>query len=488
MKLSKEEATQQHDQTPEKQNLSPHQLCRDLKKNAKLKISLFVWEGFFRRLQGVSWESQCLTLSAESEFHRNWLQDHYQLLLNELATEVVGAQTTVTLSHAPQSHVEAQESEKSELAKGQCSTEKAPEPKAELIDMPRPQSHRTNIPNRLNGRYTFDNFIPGPANQMAYAACQAVVEHPGSQYSPLFLFGSSGMGKTHLLHAIGHATLAKTPKARVVYMSTEEWVNEYILSIREKRFEAFRAKYRRSVDLLLIDDIQFLAGKSASQDAFFHTFNELHEAHRQIVVTADKYPHQIEGLEERLRTRLSWGLVADLRMPSVETRIAILHRKAQLCGVALEHEVLEYLATHISSSVRELEGALLRLSAFAALTGQPVALGDARAYLKPLLRKASERITVNKVIDLVASYFDIRKEDLLGRSRQRQIVLARQVAMTLCRVHLEKSLPEIGRAFGGRDHSTVLSSIRKIKAAKENDISLQTTWRRLEKALLDTEE
>ncbi len=486
MILPKEEMTQSPQQACEKQNLSVEQRCKSLKRAAKEKISLFVWEGFFRQLRGVSWSSNVLTLSAESEFHGNWLRDHYQAMLDELLSAECQEKATVVLVHQPQLHVEPIV-EAPEPVPPLLPHEEEETVAADLIDLPRPQARPIQRPTRLNGRYIFDNFVPGPANQMAYAACQAVVEHPGSQYSPLFLFGSSGMGKTHLLHAIGHATLARNPKARVLYMSTEEWVNEYILSIREKRFDAFRAKYRRDVDLLLIDDIQFLAGKSASQDAFFHTFNELHEAHRQIVVTADKYPHEIEGLEERLRTRLSWGLVADLRMPDIETRIAILDRKAQLCGVTLEREVLEYLGTHISSSVRELEGALLRLSAFSALTSQPVGLADARAYLKPLLRKASERITVDRVIDLAASYFDVRKEDIVGKSRQRQITLARQVAMTLCRVHLEKSLPEIGRAFGGRDHSTVLSSVRKIKSAKEKDISLQTTWRRLEKALLDTE-
>lgn len=461
-------------------------MCHQLIGAARLRLSLFVWEGFFRPLKPVSCENGTLTLSAHSEFHCNWLKDHYQPLLDELCAEETGGLGVVNLVHRPELHVK----DETDVAIEAPSDLKGQPPStadAELLPLTRSKPDAPKPQTRLNGRYIFDNFVPGPANQMAYAACQAVVEHPGSQYSPLFLFGSSGMGKTHLLHAIGHATLARNPKARVVYMSTEEWVNEYILSIREKRFDAFRAKYRRDVDLLLIDDIQFLAGKSASQDAFFHTFNELHEAHRQIVVTADKYPHEIEGLEERLRTRLSWGLVADLRMPDIETRIAILDRKAQLCGVTLEREVLEYLGTHISSSVRELEGALLRLSAFSSLTGQPVGLADARSYLKPLLRKASERITVNKVIDLAASYFDVRREDLLGKSRQRQITLARQVAMTLCRVHLEKSLPEIGRAFGGRDHSTVLASVRKIKANKEKDIGLQTTWRRLEKALLNTE-
>ena len=272
-------------------------------------------------------------------------------LFKEQLQSITGRETDIQFIHAPEQHLD---SEVEDIPSASVEQEA---PVSEPITLPpRPSAPPPKLATRLNSRYTFENYVPGPANQMAYAACQAVVEQPGSQYSPLFLFGSSGMGKTHLLHAIGHATLLKNPNARVVYMSTEEWVNEYIMAIREKNFDAFRAKYRRSVDLLLIDDIQFLAGKSASQDAFFHTFNEIHEAHRQIVVTADKYPHQIEGLEERLRTRLAWGLVADLRMPDIETRMAILDRKAQLCGVRLEKDVLEYLSTHISSSVRELEG------------------------------------------------------------------------------------------------------------------------------------
>ena len=483
MVVSEKERLFSGTKSSENQESNAQNLCERIQTKAKSKMSLFVWEGFIRRIKGVSFESDCLTLSAESDFHKDWLHDHYQNFFEEQITALLSRPVSVLFVHAPEHHSETEVAESLE-------PDGFPEPESALIEMPQrtPDRPMVSAPTRLNSRYTFDNYVPGPANQMAHAACQAVVEQPGSQYSPLFLFGSSGMGKTHLLHAIGHATLLRNPKARVVYMSTEEWVTEYIQAIREKNFDAFRAKYRRSVDLLLIDDIQFLAGKTASQDAFFHTFNEIHQAHRQIVVTADKYPHQIEGLEERLRTRLAWGLVADLRMPDIETRMAILDRKAQVCGVTLEKDVLEYLSTHISSSVRELEGALLRLSAFSALTGEPVGLKDARAYLRPLLRRASERITVDKVVDLVANYFDIKPEDLLGKSRQKQISLARQIAMTLCRVHLEKSLPEIGRAFGGRDHSTVLSSIRKIKKNKENDVGLQATWRRLEKALLNTEE
>jgi chromosomal replication initiator protein len=483
MVLSEKERLLSEENVPENQEDNAQILCERIKQKAKLKMSLFVWEGFIRRIQGVSFEGDCLTLSAESDFHKDWLHNHYQNFFEEHITAIASKPVSVLFVHLPKYHLESEVSVASE-------PEGLLEPEPTLIELPRRSVLRpvAPAPTRLNSRYTFDNYVPGPANQMAHAACQAVVEQPGSQYSPLFLFGSSGMGKTHLLHAIGHATLLRNPKARVVYMSTEEWVTEYIMAIREKNFDAFRAKYRRSVDLLLIDDIQFLARKTASQDAFFHTFNEIHQAHRQIVVTADKYPHQIEGLEERLRTRLAWGLVADLRMPDIETRMAILDRKAQVCGVTLEKDVLEYLSTHISSSVRELEGALLRLSAFSALTGEPVGLKDARAYLRPLLRRASERITVEKVIDLVAHYFDMKPDDLLGKSRQKQVSLARQIAMTLCRVHLEKSLPEIGRAFGGRDHSTVLSSIRKIKKNKESDVGLQTTWRRLEKALLNSEE
>jgi chromosomal replication initiator protein len=318
---------------------------------------------------------------------------------------------------------------------------------------------------------------------MAFAACTAVAEHPGARYSPLFLFGSTGLGKTHLLHAIGHEALARHPSLRVAYLSAEQWVNEYITDIHERRFEDFRRRYRDGCDLLLIDDVQFLAGKNASQDEFFHTFNALYEAHKQIVVTSDRYPHEIAGLEERLKTRLQWGLVADVQPPEIETRIAILEQKAHALGCALPLDVGEFLASHITTSIRELEGALVRLSAFASITREPITLAQAKEQLRPVLAMRGAEVTVGRVIDVVAAYYGLRAKDLIGPSRQRQVTRARQVAMYLVRQQLQRSLPEIGRAFGDRDHTTVLASVKKIDQLKEADAGVQAVLSRLSQSL-----
>lgn len=335
----------------------------------------------------------------------------------------------------------------------------------------------------LNPRYTFDSFITGHSNRMAYASCQAVAEHPASKYSPLFLFGSTGLGKTHLLHAIGNALLQSHPRLRIVYMSAEEWVNEYIKEIRQQRFDDFRARYRGGCDILLLDDIQFLAGKDASQDEFFHTFNSLYASGRQIVVTSDRYPHEIEGLEERLKTRLQWGLIADVQPPEMETRVAILQQKADALGLTMTEELAHYLASHISRSVRELEGALHRLQAYAHLTGEVMTLERAREQLRGVVGVQAGAVTVDAIMRAVGAYYDVKPADMKSKSRQRQLTLARQVAMYLARKHLGASLPELGRAFGGRDHTTVLSSVRKVASLLATDAGMQAVVGRIERTL-----
>jgi chromosomal replication initiator protein len=289
-----------------------------------------------------------------------------------------------------------------------------------------------------------------------------------------------GLGKTHLLHDIGLRAKETNPTLKVLYLSAEQWVNSYIQAIRERQFDSFRHRYRNGCDILLIDDIQFLAGKDASQDEFFHTFNCLHEAKKQIVVTSDKYPHEIDGLEERLQTRLSWGLIADIRPPEIETRIAILHKKSENLAVKLPADVLDFLATNVTSSVRELEGALVRLAACSTFSKDAITISQTREILAPVIKRKNIIISWQKVCDAVANYYDLRSADIVGNSRQRQVVFARQVAMALCRSMLTMSLPEIGRVFGGRDHSTVLSSLRKIDALKRVDVSMQSVLQKLE--------
>lgn len=462
------------------------------------RLSLFVWQGFFEPLKLISFNDDTLTLAAPSLFHRDWIQDHYLIEILEACNSVLGRKVEVVLvfdsTLAPED--KASDAEMlMETAKVAAPVAPAPPPSLPASILPLRHSSSDDASARfeisstpLNPLYSFDTFVPGPSNHMGFAACNAVAEQPGSQYSPLFLFGPVGIGKTHLLHGIGLHALAQNPNARIVYMSAEQWVNAYIQAIRERRFEAFRKRFRTGCDILLIDDIQFLAGKDASQDEFFHTFNSLYQTHKQIVVTSDKYPHEIEGLEERLKTRLSWGLIADIRPPEVETRIAILHRKAESCGIKLPQDVAHYLAAQISSSVRELEGALLRLSAFVTVTKADITLAHAKEYLSPVFRRGTGSVTPERICEYVAAYYDLRSVDLKGSSRQRQVVIARQVAMSLCRSQLALSLPEIGRLFGGRDHTTVLASLRKVDELRESDIGVQSVLARLEKNLVASDD
>lgn len=457
------------------------------------RMSLFSFRGFLEPLRprelrrnGSAAE---LVLLAPTAFARDWARDHYGAELSEIGAALMGSPIQVVIEHEPALYdvvpalAEAAAAEAPVEAPAPSTSmpavEPAPPRSAPVVAF-RPREGR---PSRLNPKYTFESFVTGPSNRMAFAACTAVAEQPGARYSPLFLFGGTGLGKTHLLQAIGNEALARHPHLRVVYLSAEQWVNEYISDIHERRFDDFRRRYRDGCDLLLIDDVQFLAGKNASQDEFFHTFNALYEAHKQIVVTSDRYPHEIAGLEERLKTRLQWGLIADVQPPEIETRIAILQQKAHALGCALPLEVAEYLASHITTSIRELEGALVRLSAFSSITREPITLVQAKEQLRPVLAMRGAEVTIGRVIDVVAAYYGLRAKDVVGPSRQRQVTRARQVAMYLVRHHLGRSLPEIGRAFGDRDHTTVLASVTKIHGLKDSDVGVQAVLGRLSQSL-----
>ena len=460
----------------------PADLFSETLQSLKRRLSLFVWQGFFEPLSFVSLEQDTLTLSTPSAFHKDWVQNHYLVDLQESASKTFGRALKIKLA------------EGAEETPMERPVQFVPEAPSQTITPLKAFQQTPDISHgpvvlesaKLNPAHTFEAFVCGPSNGMGFAACHAVAEQPGAQYSPLFLFGPVGIGKTHLIQAIGLYALSHNPNTRVLYMSAEQWVNAYILAIREKRFDAFRKKFRSECDILLIDDIQFLAGKDASQDEFFHTFNSLHQAHKQIVVTSDKYPHEIEGLEDRLQTRLSWGLIADIRPPDIEMRIAILGEKAKSRGIHLPNDVALYLATQVTSSVRELEGALLRLSAFSSITKSEISLTATKECLSPVFKRTAGQLSADKICEHVAAYYDLKPLELKGQSRQRQVALARQIAMAMCRNMMSFSLPEIGRFFGGRDHTTVLSSIRKIDEMRESDISLQTVLSRLEKSLIES--
>ncbi len=315
---------------------------------------------------------------------------------------------------------------------------------------------------RLNPKYTFETFVAGSSNRFAHAAANAVAEAPAKSYNPLFIYGSSGLGKTHLLHAIGHYARHLYPHVRVRYVSSEEFTNDFINSIRDDRTSRFQSMYRE-VDVLLIDDIQFLAGKEQTQEEFFHTFNALHNASKQVVITSDVAPKELQGFEERLRSRFDWGLITDVQVPDLETRIAILRKKAAQERMSAPDDVLEYIATMVTTNIRELEGALIRVTAFANLNRQSVTLPLAEVVLKDLVPDQPVQITALTIQQLTAEYFALTVDDLCSSSRSRQLVTARQIAMYLCRELTELSLPKIGQIFGGRDHTTVMHADRKIR-------------------------
>jgi chromosomal replication initiator protein len=327
---------------------------------------------------------------------------------------------------------------------------------------PRP-SGRPSGGNRLNPKYMFETFVIGSSNRFAHAAAVAVAESPAKAYNPLFIYGSSGLGKTHLLHAIGHYASQLGNARAVRYVSTEEFTNDFINSVRDDKSSAFQRRYR-DVDVLLIDDIQFLETRERTQEEFFHTFNTLHNTSKQIVITSDRSPKQLSTLEDRLRTRFEWGLLADIQPPDLETRIAILQKKAAQERLHAPADVLEFIASRISNSIRELEGALIRVTAFASLTRSAVELSLAEEVLRDFIPDGAEpQVTVDQIMASTADYFGVSLEDLTGHSRSRVLVNARQVAMYLCRELTELSLPRIGQAFGGRDHTTVMHADRKIR-------------------------
>jgi chromosomal replication initiator protein len=346
--------------------------------------------------------------------------------------------------------------------------EPVPEPATEdLPDADEPP------PGGLTGRYTFDAFIVGPSNQFAHAACRAVAEAPSRSYNPLFIYGGVGLGKTHLMHAVGQYVLRHDPGLKLTYISSERFMNEMINAVRYDRVLDFRERYR-SVDVLLVDDIQFLAGKEGTQTEFFHTFNALYDSQKQIVLSSDSPPHEIPQLEERLRSRFEWGLIADIQSPDLETKVAILKKKAETEAVPLPDNVAMYIAGKIKSNIRELEGSLIRLIAFASLTGQEITLELTQNVLRNVLDLEDKAVTIEAIQKYVADYYNLKMVDLKSRNNSKSVAMPRQIAMYLCKSLTHASLPEIGRSFGGKHHSTVIHSIRKVEELRKRDTDFNT--------------
>jgi chromosomal replication initiator protein len=347
-----------------------------------------------------------------------------------------------------------------------------------------PQPHASPLSvSPLNARYTFDTFVVGNSNQFCHAAAMRVAEKPGASYNPLFIYGGVGLGKTHLLHSIGNEVLRVRPSAKVLYLSSEAFTNELILALRNAKMEEFKRRFR-AIEVLLIDDIQFICGKERTQEEFFHTFNALYNARHQIVITSDKIPSDIPGIEERLQTRFSWGLTADLQAPDFETRVAILKRKASLEGFFLEEAIAHLIAERVSSNVRELEGALTRLHALCSIKNIPITLESAAAAIQPLLHNRTVNISVDDIKKAVATHFSIKVSDMVSKRRTKILSFPRHVAMYLCRKHTTCSYPEIGQQFGGRDHSSVIHAAHVVSSKIPADVKIKHLVEDIERKLL----
>jgi len=379
-----------------------------------------------------------------------WMHKHYTALVGEALAEVGRPRATVVFLPEGSTPAVSDDSE----------------PQAESIVAVPLESK--SAPDGLSPRYSFETFIVGASNQFAHAACRAVAEAPSRSYNPLFLYGGVGLGKTHLMHAIGHYILTHSPSLKLTYISAERFMNEVINAIRYDRILEFRERYR-SVDILLVDDIQFIVGKERTQTEFFHTFNALHDAQKQIVLSSDCPPHQITELEERLRSRFEWGLIADIQPPDLETKIAILKRKADAEGVFLPDNVALFIAGRIKSNIRELEGSLIRLLAFASLTGRELSLALAQEALRDVIRQEERAVTIDMIQKFVADYYQLKMAELKSRNNSKSVAMPRQVAMYLCKMLTNASLPEIGKSFGGKHHSTVIHSVRKVENLRQRD-------------------
>jgi chromosomal replication initiator protein len=435
------------------------------------KISDINYNAWFGQVQCQHIDDHDLLLEVPNSFTKEWLDDYYSETIRDELQKVTGRSYTVRFS--------IQELQASQVPRESIiSNPDAPAPRPLVTGIV-----RAPIGEPINARYSFDRFVTGSNNQFASAACKAVADLPGGHYNPLFIYGGVGLGKTHLLNAIGLSLQRTHPDLRILYVRSERFVNEVISGIRFDKMPELRRRYRESCDILLMDDIQFIAGKERTQEEFFHTFNCLYEAQKQIVVTSDKFPKDITHLEERLRSRFEWGLIADIQAPDLETRVAILQKKAEADNIHLADDVSLYLAQQIQSNVRELEGALIRLSAYSSLNGIAISVELARETLKDLIKEDRRRCSIENVQKLVADYYQIKIPEIKSARRMKHLAFPRQIAMYLCKKHVKSSYPEIGQKFGGKDHTTVIHACRKIAAQMKTDARLRDDIEFLEKSL-----
>ena len=445
------------------------------------RVSPQNYDMWLRPIEVISFDGSTLRLRAPNSYVRVWFESHF---LSTLLAEIQELGHEVRIEFEPDGGDNRPAYIPEPELRAESSSPQIRTPAA-VIEMIRPEDVIVRPETAsLNPRYTFDTFVAGPSNQLAFAASQAAASSYPPKYNPVFVCGGVGLGKTHLLHAIGHQHLLHRPGSRIVYLSSERFMNEYVLAIKTGKMHEFRRNYREGIDVLLIDDVQFLAGKEGTQDEFFHTFNALHENHKQIVLTADRKPHEISDVADRLRTRFAWGLLADIEPPELEVRIAILRKKAAVEAVMLPDDVALYIASSIKSNVRELEGALIRLSAYASLSKRRIDLEFAQETLGAAITRPREIITVDHIIKSVASYYGLKSSDIKSERRHKSVATPRAVAMYLARHHTKDSYPDLARSFGGKHHTTVISAVQKIIERLKDDASLRSEIHAIEGLIL----
>ena len=417
-------------------------------KSELTEVSFNTW---LKTIEPISYKNNQIVLGVPNVFTKGILEARYMVLISNALIEVTGEETNIKFSIPGDTIENNTNKNDNETNTGSFSS-------ANLIP-----------------KYTFETFVIGNSNRFAHAASLAVAEAPAKAYNPLFIYGGVGLGKTHLMHAIGHFILNENPNLKVMYVSSEKFTNELINSIRDDKNVEFRNRYR-NIDVLLVDDIQFIAGKERTQEEFFHTFNSLHESSKQIIISSDRPPKEIPTLEDRLRSRFEWGLIADIQAPDLETRIAILRKKAEIENLEVSNEVMHFVASKIQSNIRELEGALTRVVAYSSLTGQEISIDLTNEALKDIISSSvPKKITIKDIKEVVADYYNIRIEEFNSKKRTKAIAFPRQVAMYLSRDLTDLSLPKVGEEFGGRDHSTVIHAVEKITQEMKEDINFKNT-------------
>ncbi len=443
-----------------------NQVWDEVIQEVQQRVSKPSFETWLKDTRLIRLESDTAVIQVPNPFIQNWLQKHYTDLLQDILFQVTN--DTYRVQFVLPEDERPPEDAFSKQVHVQTSKDK--------LDHAR-------LSSNLNPKYTFDTFVIGEGNRFAHAASLAVAETPAQAYNPLFIYGGVGLGKTHLMNAIGHHVLERDPNAKVMYMTSERFTNEFIHAIRDNQPMQFRNKYR-NIDVLLIDDIQFLAGKEQTQEEFFHTFNALHEADKQIVISSDRPPKEIPTLEDRLRSRFEWGLITDIQPPDLETRIAILHKKARAEQLEIPEEVIQYIASKISTNIRELEGALIRVVAYSSVIREEISLPLAQEALKDILTPEQTRpLTIEDIQIVVSEHFGIKVEDMKAKRRTKSIAFPRQVAMYLAREMTDHSLPRIGQEFGGRDHTTVMHAHAKVEELLQTDTQLQESIKRIQDRL-----